>query len=234
MMTGPAVVGILMLDAAFERFFGDVGHPGTWPFPVRRKIVAGATAEAATTLSDDRLLDPFLVAARELVDEGVDGITTSCGFLSLYQRELTRRLPVPVATSALLQLPLIGMTLPEGRTVGVLTFDEAALTPRHLTTAGAQADTPVVGLRPRSAFRADILGGAPASFAVREGEVLETASRLRAKVPHLGAVVLECTNFSPHAGAIHAALGVPVYDLVTLITWFQAGLRPNPRNRPGA
>ncbi len=220
-----AVVGIIMLDTTFERFSGDVGHPGTWPFPVRRKIVAGATAGAATTLSDHRLLEPFLDAAHELVDEGVDGITTSCGFLSLYQRELARRLPVPVATSALLQIPLVQAMLPQSRRVGVLTFDDDSLTARHLAEAGALGETPMAGLTSSSAFRADILDGPPASFEVREGEVLEAALRLRGRVPDLGAVVLECTNFAPHAAAIRATLALPVYDIVTLITWFQAGLR---------
>jgi len=179
---GPAVVGILMLDTGFERFPGDIGHPETWPFPVRRKVVAGATSGAATTLTDDRLLAPFLEAARELVAEGVDGITTSCGFLALYQRELARELPVPVATSALLQIPLVAATMPLGRTVGVLSFDEGSLTPRHLEAAGAPAETPTAGLSPGSAFRADILGGPPAAFEVREQDVLEAASRLRARV----------------------------------------------------
>ena len=225
-MTGrAATVGILMLDTGFERFPGDVGHPESFSFPVRRKVVAGATAGLATRLSDERLLDPFVAAARELVAEGVDGITTSCGFLALYQRELTRALPVPIATSALLQIPLIRATLPQGRTVGVLSFDETSLSAKHLGPAGAPVDTPVAGLSPRSAFRADILGGTPASLAIRETEVLDAASRLAARVPHLGAVVLECTNFAPHAAAVRSSLGVPVYDIVSLMTWFQAGLQ---------
>lgn len=225
-MTGrAATVGILMLDTAFERFPGDVGHPDTFPFPVRRKVVAGATAGQATRLSDNRLLEPFLAAAREFVAEGVDGITTSCGFLTIYQRELTRALPVPVATSALLQIPLIQATLPEGRTIGVLSFDESSLGAKHLAGAGAPVDTPVAGLSSRSAFRADILGGTPASFADRETEVLDAALRLAARVPHLGAVVLECTNFAPHAAAVRSSLGVPVYDIVGLVTWFRAGLQ---------
>lgn len=225
-MTGrAAMVGILMLDTAFERFPGDVGHPDTWGFPVRRKVVAGATAGRATRLSDERLLEAFVAAARELVAEGVAGISTSCGFLALYQRELTQALPVPIATSALLQIPLVQATLPQGRTVGVLSFDEASLSARHLAAAGAPVDTPVAGLSPGSALRADILGGTPASFAVREIEVLDAALRLAARVPHLGAVVLECTNFAPHAAAVRSALGVPVYDIVSLIAWFQTGLQ---------
>jgi hypothetical protein len=216
------VIGILMLDTGFERFPGDVGHPNTWPFPVRFRTVAGASAAQATTLSDDALLAPFLAAGRELVREGATGIATSCGFLVLYQRALAAALPVPVATSALLQIPSLATTM-AGR-IGVLTFDPVSLGPAHLACAGAPADTPVAGLRPDSAFRADVLGGPASSFATREAEVV-AARRLREATPDVGAVVLECTNFAPHAAAIRAALGLPVYDIVTGLTWFEAGLR---------
>jgi Asp/Glu/hydantoin racemase len=224
-----ATIGILMLDTQFERFLGDVGNPGTWPFPVRYAVVTGATAAAATNLQDDRLLDPFVTAGRALATEGVDGIATSCGFLALYQRELAARLLVPVATSALLQVPLIQAILPAGRRVGVLTFDAETLGSKHFKGVGAAPETPIAGLDPRSAFRADILGGRAADFATREAGVIEAALRLARAAPDLGAVVLECTNFAPHAAAIHRALGVPIYDIVTLVTWFQAGLRPRLR-----
>ncbi len=36
-------VGILMLDARFPRIPGDMGHAGTWPFPVLYRVVRGAT-----------------------------------------------------------------------------------------------------------------------------------------------------------------------------------------------
>jgi hypothetical protein len=91
---------------------------------------------------------------------------------------------------------------------------------------GASTETPIAGLSADSAFCVDVLGGEGASFERREADVLDAARRLRAMVPTLGAVVLECTNFAPHAAAIRNLLGVPVYDIVTLVTWFQAGLRP--------
>ena len=57
-------------------------------------------------------MGPFLRAARALEAEGADGIATSCGFLALFQEELAARLSVPVATSSLLQIPLIERLLP--------------------------------------------------------------------------------------------------------------------------
>src|SRR6266851_8443368 len=85
-----AVVGILVLETRFPRLPGDIGHAATWPFPVLYKVVRGATGERVTTArANDRstgLLDAFLAAGAEVVQDGADGITTSCGFLSIYQR----------------------------------------------------------------------------------------------------------------------------------------------------
>ena len=44
----------------------------------------------------------------------------------------------------------------------------------------------------------------------------------------MGAFVLECTNMPPFAPALAKASGLPVYDIFTLISWFQMGLRPTP------
>src|SRR5436190_16661618 len=85
-----ARLGILMLEARFPRIPGDMGNAGTWPFPVLYRVVAGATPERVVTQKAHGLLDAFLQAGAELVRLGADGITTNCGFLSLYQTELAR------------------------------------------------------------------------------------------------------------------------------------------------
>src|SRR6266481_2093423 len=139
-----ACVGILMLETRFPRIPGDIGHAATWPFPVLYKVARGATGERVTTAkANDRstgVLDAFLAAAAELVQDGADGITTSCGFLSIYQRELAARCGVPVAASALMQIPLVERLLPSGRRVGVLAFSASRLGPDHLAAAGAAPD----------------------------------------------------------------------------------------------
>jgi hypothetical protein len=81
-------LGILMLDTVFPRPPGDVGHAATWPVPVHFRIVRGATSRRVVQRPDELLLEAFIDAARELEATGVRAITTSCGFLALYQREL--------------------------------------------------------------------------------------------------------------------------------------------------
>jgi Asp/Glu/hydantoin racemase len=54
-------------------------------------------------------------------------------------------------------------------------------------------------------------------------DVIASAVTLVGK--NLGAVVLECTNLISYKSDIQKVLGVPVFDLVTLITFYVAGLR---------
>jgi hypothetical protein len=44
-----------------------------------------------------------------------------------------------VATSSLLLLPFMAAALPSGRAIGLVTYDAARLTSRHLAAAGAPA-----------------------------------------------------------------------------------------------
>src|ERR1700722_1432713 len=138
-------VGILMLETKFPRIPGARGHGTTWPLPVLYKIVPGATPDRVVRHKSAGLTNAFLDAAAELVQLGADGITTTCGFLSLYQREIAAHVGVPVATSSLMQIPLIERLLPPGKRVGVLTVSAASLTREHMIAAGPGPETPVVG-----------------------------------------------------------------------------------------
>src|SRR5215468_8327961 len=110
-----ARVGILMLEARFPRIPGDMGNGSTWPFPVLYKVVRGASPDRVVRQRAAGLLDDFKAAATELVALGADGITTTCGFLSLYQRDLAAHAGVPVATSSLMQIPAVQALLPPGK-----------------------------------------------------------------------------------------------------------------------
>jgi Asp/Glu/hydantoin racemase len=59
-----------------------------------------------------------------------------------------------------------------------------------------------------------------------EQDVVGAGQDLVANNPDIGAIVLECTNMPPYAAALQAAVGIPVYDIYSMITWFHAGLRP--------
>ncbi|WP_420349728.1 aspartate/glutamate racemase family protein [Pelagibius sp.] len=214
------VLGVLMLKTGFPRPPGDVGNPATWPGPMLYKVVETAPVAAVVTerALPSELIDAFAAAGKALVDAGAGLLTTSCGFLVTAQADLEKRLPVPLVTSSLLQIPRVAAALPEGRRVGVLTFDSRRLSAAHLAAAGAPPDTPVVGLEEGAELHRVIADDLPElDIAAAEADVLAAGRALAARHPELGAIVLECTNLPPYRRALEAALGLPVHDLVTLL-----------------
>ncbi len=217
---GQPALGILMLRTSFPRPPGDVGNPATWPGPSLYKVVQPADVAAVVRAGPlpDGLVEAFVAAGRELAAEGADLVTTSCGFLVTAQQALADALPVPVVTSSLLQIPDIEADLPRGRRVGVITIDARRLSPAHLAAAGAPADTPLAGLEEGGELHRVITQDlAVLDPAAAESDVLAAGRALQAAHPDLGAVVLECTNLPPYREALSRALGLPVYDLVTLV-----------------
>jgi Asp/Glu/hydantoin racemase len=222
-----ASVGILMLDARFPRIPGDMGNATTWPFPVHYKVVRSATPDRVVRKGADGLLDNFIEAAKELVADGVDGVTTNCGFLSLFQEELAQAVGVPVATSSLMQVAMVNRLLPRGKRAGILTVSASTLTPLHLEKAGVPAGTPIGTTEGGREFTRVLLGNEMELDvdAARQDNV-EAAAALVAANPDLGAVVLECTNMIPYAADIRAKTGLPVFSIETFVRWFQGALVP--------
>jgi hypothetical protein len=210
-------LGVVMLETRFPRPQGDIGNPASFAYPVRYQVVRGASPQRVIRERATGLLAPFIEAAQSLERAGCTAITTSCGFLALFQDEMARALEVPFAASSLLQLPLVAAGLPAGRRPGVVTISAAALTAEHLGGAGAEPDTPLEGVVADGEFVRAILGDQPAlDTSLLESEVLEAGARLIARHPEIGAIVLECTNMPPYAKALRAASGLPVYDAITL------------------
>jgi len=230
-----ARVGILMLETNFPRIPGDPGNGLTWPFPVLWKVVPGATPDRVVRHKSQGLINAFLDSAAELVQLGADGITTTCGFLSLYQREIAAHVGVPVATSSLMQIPLVEKLLPPGKRVGVLTVSAASLTSEHFIAAGANPETPVVGTEGGREFSRVMLDEKHTlDAALAEQDMLDAGDQLLARHPDIGAVVLECTNMSAFARALADHLRLPVYSFYSFVTWFHSGIAPRDFGPPGS
>lgn len=202
-----------MLDTRFPRPLGDIGHPDTFPWPVRHRIVARAWPDAVVTsaqaLRGSALLPAFTEALRELEAEGARAVTTSCGFLVLLQAQLQAAVRVPVVSSSLLQLPQVLAREPQ---VGVLTISAARLGPEHLLASGVPRerlqDVLVQGVDPCGEFAGAILGNREQmDFSRARQDVVAAALQMKSRAPHLRTVVLECTNMPPHAQAVREATG---------------------------
>ena len=214
-------LGILMLDSRFPRARGDVGNARTWPFPVRYKVVEGATSSRIVSPAPDpSVLQPFVDGARALAADGVAAITTSCGYLAAFQRELAAAVDVPMLTSALLQVPLAARLIRPDQRVGILT-ERPLLTDVHLTGGGwSPGDIAVVveALPGDAVFPTVFVDdGLEADTDVLRSEIVEAATGLVRNHPDVGAIVLECTNFVPFSQAVRRATGRPVFDHYTLV-----------------
>jgi hypothetical protein len=222
-----ASVGILMLDAQFPRILGDMGNGLTWPFPVLFRVVRNASPDLIVRQGAASMLPAFIDAARDLIRDGADGITTNCGFLSLFQEELSAALQVPVATSSLMQVAMVNCLLPKGKRAGVLTISSSTLTSLHLQKAGVPAGTPIGSTEGGKEFTRAILGNELKLDvdAARQDNV-EAALAMQSAHPELGAFVLECTNMLPYAADIQRATGLPTYSMYSFVSWFQSGLSP--------
>ena len=222
-----AHIGILMLDARFPRIPGDMGNAETWPFPVLYRVVEGADPDLIVRRRAEGMLEPFIDAGRELIRQGAEAITTNCGFLALFQHELSGALAVPVATSALMQVPMVQALLPPGRGVGVITISATTLTAEHLARAGCPPDLPVVGTEDGREFSRVILGNAlELDVEAARADLTDAARRLVSEHPEVGAIVLECTNMPPYAADIRKLTSLPVFSMVDYVCWLQAGVAP--------
>jgi len=200
-----------MLDTRFPRVPGDVGNPASFAIPVKHRVVAGASPQRVVRDADPQLLQPFIDSARQLVDEGARAITTSCGFLVLFQAAMQAALPVPVWTSSLLKLP--ELTAP-----GVITVDALSLGAAHLRAAGADSTVPVVGLATDCHLQRALLDDRPEiDVAQASADVVDAAQRLVARWPTVREIVLECTNMPPYAKAVARATRRPVHHIISLL-----------------
>lgn len=109
------VIGVITLDTLFPRILGDVANATTFDFPVRFKKVEGATGKRVVKEADPTLLEPFIAAAQELEREGVMAITTTCGFLAMFQEELSNAVNIPFFASSLMQVPLVSRIIGKGK-----------------------------------------------------------------------------------------------------------------------
>lgn len=225
-----ATLGILMLEARFPRIHGDIGNATTWPFPVQYRVVKGASPDKIVRHNPMEMVDKFIDAANELVESGCDGITTNCGFLALTQDHISKAVPVPVATSSLMQIPMVQALLPPGKKVAVLTISKQSLTPNHLHAAGVTnlENVPIFGTDGGRAFTRCILDDHEAiDFSECRLDMIDAAKQIVQSDRDIGAIVLECTNMTPYAHDVRKVTGLPVFSMYSFVKWFHQGLVPD-------
>jgi len=215
-------IGILLLDTSFATSVpGSVSNATTYPFPVRFKVVNGLTVERIFN-EEIRGLDLVIEASNELVEHGVRAITSNCGFMALFQREVAKQLEIPVFLSSLLQLPFLTRIIGEGQKVGIITARSKLCDDALLREVGIKDMNSVCikGMEDKENFRKAISEQVGwLDFEKVEKEVISTAKEMVKEDPRIRTILLECAALPPYGAAVQEALNLPVFDFVTMINY---------------
>ncbi|WP_130863190.1 aspartate/glutamate racemase family protein [Bacilliculturomica massiliensis] len=213
-------IGILALELFYPLVPGNVVNPWTYDFPVRIKVVRGATIDRIFR-NDPTLLDDFIQAGEELMLDGVRALSGACGFFANYQRELAEHFPVPVAMSSLLQVPWIKSSLKKDQKVGIITANSAAITPYLLESVGITDGSAFVvkGIQHLEQWKPLVdMEDNGFNDTILTDQVSQAAVEL-CQEENIGAILLECSDLPPYAHAIQKAVNLPVYDYITMMNW---------------
>jgi Asp/Glu/hydantoin racemase len=154
-----------------------------------------------------------------LEKEGVRAITTNCGFLALFQKEMASAVNIPVFTSSLMQVPLAYTMIKPSQKVGIITVHSKSLSQKHLSCVGADKIPHIIyGTEGEEEFSRVILDDEmELDVNKSRDELVRVSKRMVSEHPEVGAIVLECTNMPPYAAAIQKEINLPIFDIYTLV-----------------
>jgi aspartate/glutamate racemase len=203
-----------------------VGNPKTFPFPVIYEKVEGAIPFRVVKERDRYLLPSFIEGAIALQRRGAKAITTSCGFLAIWQKEIASAVDIPVFTSSLLQVPWAYQIVGRRGRIGILTADASSLTEAHFKGVGVAGIPMVVrGLNPEGEFYRVYIGNSPNMDVFKAGrEMADEVSALLNEHPDISGLVLECANMPVFGKAVRDTVKIPVFDIVTLICFIWSSI----------
>lgn len=221
-------VGIIVLDARYPCIPGNVANATTFDFPVRYQRIQGSSIDALLYEQSTDQASRFIEAAQALERDGVKAIAGACGFMALFQQEVSASVNIPVFLTSLLQVPFVH-TITQ-RPVGVITADARSLSRMSLEHLGIKDNMIIsTGMENCPEFSSAILGekGTLDSEKI-EAEACEKARILKEENPDIGSILLECSDLPPYAHSIQKATGLPVFDYTTMIRHVAGSLTHRP------
>lgn len=223
-------IGIMILETKFPRILGDVGNAKTFNYPVLYDIVKGYKPNKVVLDLKPKDIRPFIDSAKRLESMGVKAITTSCGFLSMFQSEIAACVSIPVFTSTIVLLPLL-CKICGSKKVLILTANSKTLTKEHFVSACGsdykKYSFDVVGTENMKTFTNFTVKN-KSEVNVREcrNDILEAIDSMFCKEKY-GAILMECTNLPPYSDSVREKYNVPVFDIVTLTNFLYMAVNRN-------
>ncbi len=228
-------LGVIRLDYHYPPILGDVDFPGSFAYPVVYEMVEGLTFKRCQQGElDEALRKGIRDAVRRLEGRGVAGISGDCGFMINYQQFIQKQTELPVFMSSVLLAPAILPLIDPSEKVAIMTANSKSLEPAlpgMLEQCGLQGGIDrflVVGCQDVPGF--DAVANAKKVDRAMVGPGIE---RLAMKIvkdhPDVKAFIFECTELGAYANRVRSATGLPVFDSITVMDFYQGSMARNPR-----
>ncbi len=227
-------VGIIQLPANIPMPPGDMGNPTTFDFPVLYQLIPDIDPNWVLAAEPHpEVLKRTIVAAHRLEMQGCRAIIGNCGFFANYQPEVAKAITVPFFNGALMQVPMVLVAVGSNKKVGVLTASGKLLkaSPALKNCGVADKDMKrvvIYGNEDGEQMKNVTTEKGVYNPKALEKELVKLAKKMVKEHPDIGAIVLECTEFPPHAHAIQEAVRLPMYDFVTITKLMHAGAMRKP------
>jgi len=223
-------IGLVQMHVNLAMIPGNMGNATTFDFPILyRRMNAENVFDVMADDPTKNFTDAIVEAAQWLELQGVRAIMGNCGFFGSYQNAVKARINVPFFSSSLMMLPMMVHSMTSNKKVGVITANGPILEQvKAVENCGLSLDDKenrivIRGCENGEEFSSAIMANTGVYNPLKvEGEIVAVAKQL-VKDHDIGAILLECTELSPHAVAVQNAVRMPVWDYTTLTKWIYSG-----------
>ena len=224
-------IGLVQMHVNLAMMPGNMSNATTFDFPMLyRRMNADNAMDVMANPPSQNFTDGIVEAAEWLELQGVRAIMGNCGFFGSYQNVVKARINVPFFSSSLMMLPMMVHSMPSNKKVGVITANGPTLKRvQAVENCGLSLEDKknrivIMGCENGHEFSGAIMANTgkynPAKV---EQEIVDVANQMLSENKDIGAILLECTELSPHAVAVQNAVRMPVWDYTTLTKWIYSG-----------
>jgi len=203
-----------------EKLRGNSMNPNTYDFPVIFERIPGACSKTVVENPDPVVLQRMISKAKELQGNGICGITTSCGFNAIFQREIAKALQIPFFSSSLLQIPMMRAMYGKNRDLIVITSRKENLKPEHFKATGTTDFTHlfIYGVKEECEVWNKMTSDFDAEFDLEifSEQFIDITRKAVKERPNAAAFVFECTDLPPFSKEVNEVTKLPVFDFVTM------------------
>ena len=207
-----------------ETLRGNSTNPQTFDFPIIIERIPGACAETVIQNPSPLVLKSMINRAQELQKMGIKGITTSCGFNAIFQKEIYKTVKIPFFSSSLLQIPYIRAVYGNKRDIIIFTARKANLRQEHFFATGTTdiSNLHLYGMKEESKewLKMNTHFDANIDIEVLKKDFVRLAKKALNEHPDAVAFLFECTDMPPFSQLVRDTVGLPVYDFVTMTRYF--------------